>query len=68
MVFLTIEIKNSGQLNNDTPSVNSTTESGIYIENTIKRLATLFGDNGFFSIENESENEVVATVCVPAIG
>ena len=64
--FLTIEIKNSGQLNNETVSF-ETSESGIYIENTIKRLASLFGDNGFFSIENDGENEVVATVCVPVI-
>ena len=73
--FLTIEIRNSGQLKNETPfpkesgfpssTVNEPSETRINIENTIKRLSEMFGENGFFNIENDGDSEVVATMCVP---
>ncbi|MBL7815422.1 MAG: histidine kinase [Saprospiraceae bacterium] len=63
--FLTIEIKNTGQLKNCPPSVPKVEDSGIGIENTIKRLKMLFGERAFFNIQNENEKAVVATVKIP---
>lgn len=62
---LTIEIKNTGQLIYNTPSVSEEKENGIGIENTIKRLKMLFGERAFFNIKNNDTQSVIATVTIP---
>jgi two-component system, LytTR family, sensor kinase len=61
-VFLKIEVINSGQY---TPSVFSSKNSGIGLENTRKRLDMLYGDKASFSIGNKNDSEVMATLSFP---
>ena len=60
--FLKIDVINSGQY---TPSVFTSKNSGIGLENTRKRLEMLYGDKASFSIGNRNEHEVVATLSFP---
>jgi two-component system, LytTR family, sensor kinase len=61
-IFLKIDVINSGQY---TPSVFSSKNSGIGLENTRKRLDMLYGDKASFSIGNKNDSEVMATLMFP---
>lgn len=56
-----IKIRNTGQLNVE--KLNST--KGLGIENTIKRLKLLYGENASFNIKNETGNTVLTEVILP---
>jgi sensor histidine kinase YesM len=58
---LKIEIRNSGHLVNGARKSNS----GVGLQNTIKRLRLLYGEKASFSIMNESSNFVKTEIIIP---
>jgi sensor histidine kinase YesM len=58
---LRIQIRNSGTLVNGIRKSNS----GVGLQNTIKRLRLLYGDRASFSIVNESNNFVKTEIIIP---
>lgn len=65
--FLTINVINSGQLQNRDPSVSDLKNSGIGVENTRRRLQMIYGDNACFDLKNRNESEVIATLNLPVV-
>jgi hypothetical protein len=63
--FLKIDIINSGQLQNSTPSVNQPKNSGIGVENTRRRLEMIYGEMSHFELKNRNETEVIASLLLP---
>ncbi len=61
---LHILITNTGQLSEE----DLKHATGFGIQNTKHRLTLLYGENGFFSINNKTENEVIAEVIIPTGG
>ncbi|MHB1687013.1 MAG: sensor histidine kinase [Ignavibacteriaceae bacterium] len=61
---LRIKIKNSGSF--DEKALQKS--SGFGINNTKHRLHLIYGEKAFFSIKNESENEVTAEIVIPIGG
>ncbi len=58
---LRIQIRNSGHLVNGIKK----SKSGVGLQNTIKRLKLLYGDEASFSIVNESHNFVRTEITIP---
>jgi sensor histidine kinase YesM len=63
--FLKIDIINSGQLINSTPSVILPKNSGIGVENTRRRLRMIYGETAHFELKNRNEAEVIASLRLP---
>jgi sensor histidine kinase YesM len=63
--FLNINIINSGQIKNSTPSVAVIKNSGIGVENTRRRLQMIYEELATFELKNLNENEVIATLILP---
>ncbi len=63
--LLTINIINSGQLKEETPSVLVQKNSGIGVENTRRRLKMIYGEKAKFDLKNLNETEVIATLQLP---
>jgi hypothetical protein len=63
--FLKIDIINSGQLRNSTPSVNQLKNSGIGVDNTRRRLHMIYGEAAHFDLKNRNETEVIASLRLP---
>lgn len=61
---LIIEIRNTGQLNDEQLRVSS----GFGIANTRHRLSLLFGEDASFSIKNENESTVLCKIIIPIGG
>jgi Histidine kinase len=64
---LIIEVINSGQLQEEGPSVLSVKKTGIGIENTRRRLAMLYGDKAIFDLKNWGLAEVKAMMKIPIV-
>ena len=76
---LIVEVINSGQLPEQTPSVtllhssqplvreDEPKKSGIGIENTRRRLAMIYGDKAFFNLTNWGISEVKAMMRIPIL-
>jgi sensor histidine kinase YesM len=62
---LKIDIINSGQLRNGTPSVIQAKNSGIGVENTRRRLEMIYGETAHFELKNRNEAEVIASLHLP---
>jgi LytS/YehU family sensor histidine kinase len=58
---MSIQIRNSGQLQNSTKR----TKSGLGIRNTIQRLKLIYGDDATFRILNENDNFVLTELTIP---
>jgi sensor histidine kinase YesM len=65
--FLKIDIINSGQLRNSTPSVNQPKSSGIGVENTRRRLEMIYGEAANLELKNRNEMEVIASLRLPIV-
>jgi two-component system, LytTR family, sensor kinase len=63
--FLKIDIINSGQLRNSTPSVIQAKNSGIGVDNTRRRLEMIYGESAHFELKNRNETEVIASLSLP---
>src|ERR1035437_3228457 len=62
--FLIIQIKNSGQINEESLRHSK----GFGIDNTKQRLNLLYGDKAVFTIKNESPDVVLAEIKIPIGG
>lgn len=56
---LTIEVKNTGQLNSK-----STTITGIGVDNTTNRLQILYGEKASFRLQNTNDNNVLSIITI----
>ena len=61
---LHIQISNTGHFSEE----DLKHATGFGIQNTKHRLNLLYGENGFFNINNKTENEVIAEVIIPTGG
>jgi len=61
---LNIEIRNSGQY---TPGNTGKKVGGLGIKNTLQRLKLIYGESATFSIENESDSNVLTKITIPQI-
>ncbi|MFA5573624.1 MAG: histidine kinase [Brumimicrobium sp.] len=57
---LKIEVQNTGEFN----PLSTTTDNGIGIENVIRRLQIVYGDEASFSIKNIPNNKVSAVILI----
>jgi len=62
--FLIIQIKNSGQINEQAVRLSK----GFGIDNTKQRLNLLYGEKAIFTIKNESPDVVLAEIKIPIGG
>ena len=60
---LIVQIRNTGSLNVN--AAQSGRKKGLGITNTKKRLKIIFGDEAYFSIENENANTVLTKLILP---
>ncbi len=58
---LLIQVRNSGQYNSN----KNDTNSGFGLNNTIKRLHLIYGEEASFTIKNESEDTVLTEIVIP---
>jgi sensor histidine kinase YesM len=63
--FLKIDIINSGQLHDNTPSVNPLKNRGIGVDNTRRRLEMIYGESAHFELKNRNDAEVIASLSLP---